>query len=86
MASVASNYLKKLKKRANESHVYKNYQLVGLEIAEMLDDEKHKSLYIKLVKSGEADKLRRLAKSVAEKKSVKNKGAYFMWLLKNKNV
>jgi hypothetical protein len=86
MTSAASNYLKKLKKRAKESHVYKKHQLIGLEIAQTLEDEKHKSLYIKLTRNGNAGKLLRLAKEVAERRDVKNKGAYFMWLLKHKNV
>lgn len=76
------NYLKKLKKRGQESRVYKKYQLVGLEIAQILRDEKHKSLYIKLAKGGDNEKLRRLAREVAEKKNVKNRGAYFMWFIK----
>jgi hypothetical protein len=93
MAPAASNYLKKLRKRAKESHVYKKYQLIGLEIAKLLGDEKHKSLYIKLAKNGSAEKLFRLAKEVAERRGVKNRGAYFMSCLsikkrgqqKNKN-
>lgn len=78
------NYLKKLKRRAKESKVYKKYQLIGLEIAELLNDEKHKSLYIKLAKYGKADGLFKLAGEIAEKENVKNKGAYFMACLKSK--
>jgi len=77
-------YLKELAKRAKESHVYKKHQLVGLEIAEILGDEEHKSLYIKLAKNGDPDTLRRLAKTVAEGRNIKNKGAYFMSLLPRK--
>lgn len=73
-----AKYLAKLKERAKKSHAYRKYQLLGLEIAMILEDEKHKSLYIKLAKNGNAEKLLRLAKEVAEKKGVKNKGAYFM--------
>ena len=82
MAKTQSAYIKELKRRAAESHVYRKYQLLGLMIAEILRDEKHKSLYIKLAKEGNGERLLRLAKEVAEKKNVKNRGAYFMALLK----
>ncbi len=74
-------YLTALKDRAKESHVYKKFQLTGLEIAEILRDEPHKSLYIKLAKQYDPGELLRLAKEVAERKNVNNKGAYFMRLL-----
>ena len=74
-------YIEKLKKRALKSRVYRKYQLIGLEIARFLEDEKHKSLYIKLAKEGKPEKLLRIAKEIAERKNVKNKGAYFMKLL-----
>lgn len=71
-------YLEELKKRARESHVYRNYQLIGLEIAHILGDESHKALYIKLAKERNHELLLTLAKTIAEKKSIRNKGAYFM--------
>ena len=80
MTSV-NKYLEELKRRAKESRVYNKYQLIGLEIAHILEDEKHKSLYIKLVKQGGAEKLLRLAKEISERNGVKNKGAYFMSIL-----
>jgi len=79
--ATSNDYLKELRRRAKESHVYKKYQLVGLEISQILGDEKHKSLYIKLSKERNTEKLRQLAKEVAERRGVKNKGAYFMYLL-----
>lgn len=78
----SQSYIKKLKQRAKDSHVYRKYQLLGLEISQILHDEKHKSLYIKLAKEHGADRLLRLAKEVAERKDVKNPGAYFMTVLK----
>lgn len=72
-----------LKKRAKESKVYAPHQLTGLLLAETLEDEPHKSLYIKLAKEYDADQLIKLAKSIAERKNVKNMGAYFMKLLEN---
>ena len=71
-------YIAELKRRAKESHVYRNYQLVGLEIADILNDRPHKALYIKLAKERNARRLLAAAKDVAERKDVKNRGAYFM--------
>ncbi len=75
------DYLETLKKRAKESKVYSYHQMVGLTIAELLEDDKHKALYMKLAKLHNSDKLLKLAKDIAERKNVKNKGAYFMRLL-----
>jgi hypothetical protein len=82
--TVAKNtYVKELKRRGKESHVYRKYQLIGLEISQILHDEKHKALYIKLAKEDNGDRLLGLAKDIAERVNVKNKGAYFMSVLKN---
>lgn len=75
------DYLKRLKERGKISRVYREYQLVGLMVAEVLGDEKHKSLYIKLARKHGSERMLQLAKSVAERKEVKNKGAYFMKML-----
>lgn len=75
------NYLETLKERGKQSRVYKKYQLIGLEIAQALNDEKHKSLYIKLAKKHPGDHLLSIAKDVSERKKIKNKGAYFMKVL-----
>jgi len=85
MPKTSSAYVKKLKERAKTSHVYRKYQLIGLEISQLLEDEKHKSLYIKLAKEVSGDRLIRFAKDIADRRNVKNKGAYFMVLLKNQN-
>jgi hypothetical protein len=79
--SKSEKYIKELRQRAKESHVYRKYQLTGLTIAETLGDKKHTSLYIKLAKENGGEKLLRLAKDVADRKGVKNKGAYFMYCL-----
>lgn len=83
MATLKEKYAEKLAKRSRESRVYRQFQLVGLEIAEILSDRKHKALYIKLAKGGDGERLLRTAKEIAEKKNVKNKGAYFMSIIKN---
>ncbi len=74
-------YLEVIRERAKQSRVYSEHQLVGLIVAQVLHDEKHKSLYMKLAKSCGTEKILQLAKSVAERKRVKNKGAYFMRML-----
>ena len=79
----AKDYLKELKKRSKKSHVYYKYQLEGLEIADILGDRRHKSLYIKLAKEFGGEKLLQIAKAIQEDKKIEKKGAYFMWELKN---
>lgn len=77
------DYLATLKDRAKESRVYRGFQLDGLEIAQMLGDEKHRSLYIRLAKIHDPFLLRVLARTISENGKVKNKGAYFMAALKS---
>ena len=79
--SLKETYLKELARRGKESHVYRKYQLMGLEISQILHDERHKALYIKLSKEGNADRMLAIAKDVASRDDVKNKGAYFMAIL-----
>ncbi len=81
MVATEKNYLEELKERGETSRVYKEHQLMGLIVAQVLEDEKHKSLYIKLASEYGGEKILQLAKSVAERKRVKNKGAYFMKML-----
>ncbi|PIR89438.1 MAG: hypothetical protein COU07_00870 [Candidatus Harrisonbacteria bacterium CG10_big_fil_rev_8_21_14_0_10_40_38] len=85
-------YFKTLKDRGKTSKVHRSYQLIGLEIADILSDRGHKSLYIKMAKEMDQNRLLEIAKSVIERKDVKNPGAYFMRLIeieksgKNKKV
>ncbi len=72
------DYFSKLQKRAEKSHVHRRYQLLGLEISRILGDERHKALYIKLAKERGSELLLGIAKDVADRSEVKNKGAYFM--------
>jgi len=76
----AGKFIAELKKRGRRSRIYRHFQLIGLEIAMHLADEKHKSLYIKMAKIGDADALLVLARRVGDNRRVKNKGAYFMRL------
>ena len=73
----SSEYLDNLKKKARKSRIKTKHQLIGLEIAMHLEDEKHKSLYMKMAKEGDMDRLLTIAKDVGGRK-IKNKGGYFM--------
>lgn len=83
--NASDKYLEALKERSKKSRVHRSYQLIGLNLAEILQDQKHKALYIKLAKNHDSGKLMRIAKSVAEKSDVRNKGAYFMRVLYENN-
>ncbi len=79
-----NKYIELLKERGEEKRVTKSYQMTGLKIAEILDDKEHKALYIKLAKENNENFLLGLAKDIAERDNVKNKGAYFMTMLKKR--
>jgi len=75
------SFLEELKDRKKKSKAYSLHQLLGLEVAQLLNDEAHKSLYIRLVKKHPGIDLLALAKDVATRKNVSNKGAYFMTVI-----
>lgn len=75
------DYLKELKESGKASRVYREYQSTGLMVAQILDDDEHKSLYIKLAREYGSEKMLQLAKDIADRRSIKNKGAYFMKML-----
>ena len=75
---LSGKYLETLTERSKKSKIYKPYQLMGLTLAEILDDNKHKALYMKMAKKHNNDHLIHLAKKISEKKNITNKGAYFM--------
>ncbi|MCL5012133.1 MAG: hypothetical protein M1320_01790 [Patescibacteria group bacterium] len=83
---IGPDYLDSLKDRASKSHVYRKYQLIGLSLAELLEDDAHKALYIKLAKTIHNDVLLEIAKDVSQRDNIKNKGAYFMRLLQEKKL
>lgn len=86
LKETGGQYLQKLKDRAKKSRVYQPHQFTGLELAEILEDPEHKSLYMKLAKTYDNHELLRLAKNLAERKTIENKGAYFMKILKASDV
>ncbi len=78
ISDFSGKYFNDMAKRGKESRAYTEHQFIGLQVADILDDRAHKALYIKLAKKFGKDKMLIAAKGVAEKKDVKNKGAYFM--------
>lgn len=78
-----SQYLKTLKERASKRNITQEFQLIGLEVATILHDLPHKALYIKYTKEYGADRILSLAKDVAQRKDIKNLGAYFMSIVEN---
>ena len=78
------DYLELLRERKRKSRITVPHQLTGLTIAEMLKDDKHKSLYMKLAKKHDNDMLIEIAKDVANRRKIKNKGAYFMTVLQSR--
>ena len=78
--------MEELKRRSGESKVYSEHQLMGLLIAEALEDEAHKALYMKLAKRYSADTLLQIAKDVSQRENVENKGAYFMKIISEMGI
>lgn len=66
---------------ATDKYISREFQTFGIHLAEELDDYKHKSLYIKLAKTTNRAILEK-ALSFACDSQAKNKGALFMWKLK----
>lgn len=64
-----------------DKYVSREFQTFGLHLADSLDDYKHKSLYMKLAKTVHRSILER-ALTFAIDSTATNKGALFMWKLK----
>ena len=79
--SQENDYIKKLRERGAKSHIYRKHQLTGLTLSKILQDEKHKILYMRLAQMYDETELTSLAKRIAERDGIRNKGAYFMKLL-----
>jgi hypothetical protein len=83
LKNISGDYIKTLAKRARESKVYKPFQSTGLMLAEILDDQRNKAIYMRLSKIYDNQELIGKARDIAERKSIENKGAYFMKMLKD---
>jgi len=64
-----------------DKYISREFQTFGLHLAEVLDDYKHRSLFIKLAKTVHRAILEE-ALSFAIDSNAHNKGALFMWKLK----
>ena len=64
-----------------DRYVSREFQQFGIHLAEELDDYKHRGLYIKLAKTIHRSILEKALSFVADSRA-KNKGALFMWKLK----
>ncbi len=78
-----SGYLKTLQERAAKRNITQEFQLIGLEIAVVLHDLEHKSIYIKYAKAYGSDKMLALAKDIASRRGVENPAGYFMTVVSN---
>ena len=82
LKKLKTEYFGVWKERSKKSRVYKPHQLTRLSLAEILEDPDHKSLYMKLSKIYDNGELIRMAKTLADRNNIENKGAYFMKILK----
>jgi hypothetical protein len=64
-----------------DKYISREFQSFGVHLAEELDDYKHKSLYIKLAKTVHRSILEKALTFCVDSKA-RNKGALFMWKLK----
>lgn len=74
------NVLKKFDP-VTDKYVSREFQTFGLYLAEQLDDYKHRSLYIKLAKTVHRSILEKALSFVSDS-TADNRGALFMWKLK----
>ncbi len=81
LSGINNEYVKTLKERVKKSRVYVPFQSTGLFLAELLHDQEHKSLYMRIAKMYDNQQLIRIAKDLAERKNIDNRGAYFMKML-----
>lgn len=68
-----------------DKYVSREFQSFGYHLAEVLDDMKHKSLYMKLAKTVHRSILEKALSFVSDS-NAKNKGALFMWKLKQLKI
>lgn len=64
-----------------DKYISREFQSFGMHLAEELNDMKHKSLYIKMAKTEHRPLLEKALSFVVDS-NAKNKGALFMWKLK----
>lgn len=81
-ADSLADYQKKLARR--QKYIKNSYQAFGLELADILDDWEHKSLYIRLSKNTDRQLLEKALYFVKDQTrgTVHSKARLFMWKLK----
>lgn len=68
-----------------DKYISREYQSFGVHLAQKLQDEKHKALYIKLAKTIPRPVLEKALRYVVDSRATR-KGALFMWKLKQLNA
>jgi len=68
-----------------DRYVSREYQAFGVHLSEKLSDPKHKSLYIKMAKQYPRPVLEEALRFVVDS-TARNKGALFMWKLKELGI
>lgn len=64
-----------------DKYISREFQSYGIHLAEELDDYKHKALYIRLAKTVHRSILEKALSFVSDS-NARNKGALFMWKVK----
>jgi hypothetical protein len=64
-----------------DKYISREFQQFGIHIADKLDDYKHRGLYIKMAKTVHRSVLEKALSFVVDS-NAKNKGALFMWKVK----
>lgn len=72
-------------RREDGKYISREYQQYGYWLAEQLGDMKHKALYIKLAKEMDRGLLEKVRSFVLDS-NADNKGALFMWKLKELKI
>ncbi len=67
---------------SKKSRISKEYQSYGLYLTRLLNDQKHKNLYIKMAKNIERGILERAVSFISDANTVENKARLFMWKVK----
>lgn len=80
--SQIGDILAKYKSSDEDKYISQEFQKYGYELARELSDLKHKALYIKLAQKEKRAHLETVRSFVKDARNVKNKGALFMWKLK----
>ena len=72
-------------KPTEDKYISREFQSFGIYLSEELDDYKHRGLYIKLAKTVHRSILEKAFSFVADS-NAKNKGALFMWKMKQLRI